>query len=861
MKKYNSFVYFLLITLIFTSFYVITLNYIISSLDILNFIKNSPDKKLFKELFEKMNNENIFSIIKSGNTLINLQFDLLSRYIDKQITQIIIFYISIISIGYCLRKYLNVSEYLVYVVFFIPSFIYVVALNLKDFYVFYALATSFLSFFIFYQDNNKLNIKKFFFLLIIIFFNTYILYFSKPYIFFLLISLAFIFFFLKNSHSLIQKKEINLNLFYCLGLYLISYFFFYSIFGAENVIGRSNLLSINRSVILENTNTWIYNDLIPDQIEYLIIRASEIRLYNIDHSIINNSNSLVTEMITPISTNEFLYYLPYLFVKSLLPFDLSMNTNVSSMVYFLSIIEQISIVFLIFFYLIFIKKNFFNMFVLFIFFISSFIFFYTNPNIGTFLRYKSVIQLPLIILFSSYLINFIKHYFFHNQTTQYFTQNYLALLCMGIAILFFFFRDLILINVLKDSIFLNFLIYFLIFLSFLSNLFISSLVSTFNNIKNYKINNVIYIYFIPTYILFISITILLLIFISQNSFYKNILIDNITYIIFLLLSIPINSILASKLINHGKRLYIFSFQLLVPTLSILLIINNDNLVKNTFLILFLASYTYISLLLIALIRLNKNNFISSLRLHKRFMKIICSFNKRFLNKITLQLILFFSLIQLTIYLLSFDSNTIFNYFIFKIILLFFSTINLFISYYKINFINEKLDLNSFFFLNLNLSILLIIIFYFLNPIIELLTPLNVQQISQSGKSGVILILVPILVNMIINIRIYINQNRNTLNLSSKLIFFIILGTILIILLDNTYYNFLIILISNLLINFYLTRNLKNFMKYFIFSILFLYMNYLAYEIFFQHHTIYFVNFFISLFVLLILKTQNKKFIL
>ena len=204
-------------------------------------------------------------------------------------------------------------------------------------------------------------------------------------------------------------------------------------------------------------------------------------------------------------------------------------------------------------------------------------------------------------------------------------------------------------------------------------------------------------------------------FYRSKYFYKNFLIDNITYILLLLLSIPINSILASKLIKHGKRLYIFTFQLLVPTLSIFLIINNDNLVKNAFLILSLASYAYSFMLLVVLIRLNKNNFISSLSLNKNFVKIICGFNKRFLNKISLQLILFFSLIQLMIYLLSLDSNTIFNYFIFKIILLFFSMINLFISYYKINFDNNEFDLNSFYFLNLNISILLIIIFYFFKP--------------------------------------------------------------------------------------------------------------------------------------------------
>ena len=853
--KKNAFVYFSLITLIFVSFYVIALNYIVSSLDILDFVKNSPDKKLFKELFEKLKNESIFSIIKNGETVINLQFDILSRHISNQIIQIVLLYISIVTIGYCLRKYLNVSEYIVYIVFFIPSFIYLVALNLKDFYIFFALANSFFIFFIISQDEYKFKFYQYTFLLFLIFLNTYFFYFSKPYLFYLITSITFIFILFKYFFSFIKKRAFNFKLFYCLGLFLIFFVILHFIYGDTLVPGRHKIFISH----LSDDFFWKFNDLIPNQIEYLIKTATEIRLSNINYNFLTNSSSLVTGTIIPNSTNEFIYFFPYLFFKSIFPFDLSLTTDVPSIVYFMSILEQLLIVFLVIYYLIFQKKNFLGLYILALYLIGSFIFFYINPNLGTFFRYKSIIQLPLILLLSSNLIDFIRKNYFYNQTTQYFMDNYLAFLCMGIAILFFFLRDLILINLLKDSIFLNFLIYFLILLSFLSNLFISSLVSTFINIRNYKINIVVYIYFIPTYILFISITILLLIFVDQNIFHKSFLIDNITYILLLLLSIPINSILASKLINHGKRLYIFTFQLLVPTLSILLIIDNNDLVKNTFLILFLSSYVYSLMLLIVLIRLNKNNFTSSLGLHKRFVKIICSFNKRFLNKISLQLVLFFSLIQSMIYLLSLDSNTIFNYFIFKIILLFFSMINLFISYYKINFDNNEFDLNSFYFLNLNISILLIIIFYFLNPIIELLTPLNVQQISQSGRSGIILILVPILVSMTINIRSYINQNRNISNLHIKIIFFIISGTILIILLDNIYYKFLIILISNLFINFYLTKTLKNFMNYFILSILFLYINYLSYEIFFQNHTIYFVNFFISLFVLLIFKLKLKNF--
>ena len=147
----------------------------------------------------------------------------------------------------------------------------------------------------------------------------------------------------------------------------------------------------------------------------------------------------MTGTIIPNSTNEFIYFFPYLFFKSIFPFDLSLTTDVPSLVYFMSILEQLLIVFL-FYYLIFQKKKFFRLYILALYLIGSFIFFYINPNLGTFFRYKSIIQLPLILLLSSNLIDFIRKNYFYNQTTQYFMDNYLAFLCMGINIIFLFER-------------------------------------------------------------------------------------------------------------------------------------------------------------------------------------------------------------------------------------------------------------------------------------------------------------------------------------------------------------------------------------------------------------------------------------
>ena len=411
--KKNAFVYFSLITLIFVSFYVIALNYIVSSLDILDFVKNSPDKKLFKELFEKLKNESIFSIIKNGETVINLQFDILSRHISNQITQIVLLYISIVTIGYCLRKYLNVSEYIVYIVFFIPSFIYLVALNLKDFYIFFALANSFFIFFIISQDEYKFKFYQYTFLLFLIFLNTYFFYFSKPYLFYLITSITFIFILFKYFFSFIKKRAFNFKLFYCLGLFLIFFVILNFIYGDTLVPGRHEIFISH----LSDDFFWKFNDLIPNQIEYLIKTATEIRLSNINYNFLTNSSSLVTGTIIPNSTNEFIYFFPYLFFKSIFPFDLSLTTDVPSLVYFMSILEQLLIVFLVIYYLIFQKKNFLGLYILALYLIGSFIFFYINPNLGTFFRYKSIIQLPLILLLSSYLIDFIRQNYFYNQVS------------------------------------------------------------------------------------------------------------------------------------------------------------------------------------------------------------------------------------------------------------------------------------------------------------------------------------------------------------------------------------------------------------------------------------------------------------
>ena len=145
----------------------------------------------------------------------------------------------------------------------------------------------------------------------------------------------------------------NFKLLYCLGLFLIFFVILTFIYGDTSVSGRSALFTS----YVSDEYLWKFNDLIPDLIEYFIKTATEIRFSNINHHYISNSSSLVTGTIILNSTNEFIYFFPYLFFKSIFPFNLSLTTDVPSLVFFLSILEQLLIVFLVIFYLIF-QKNF-----------------------------------------------------------------------------------------------------------------------------------------------------------------------------------------------------------------------------------------------------------------------------------------------------------------------------------------------------------------------------------------------------------------------------------------------------------------------------------------------------------------------
>ena len=129
-------------SLIFVSVYVIILNHLLINFDFFEFVNNSPDKLKFIEKTNFLIQYDLIKLLLSGKYTLPIQISIIFQVKYYFIAQILLLFISIISIGYLLNYYFNVTKYLAYIVLFIPSFSYILLLNLKDFYLFIAIANA-----------------------------------------------------------------------------------------------------------------------------------------------------------------------------------------------------------------------------------------------------------------------------------------------------------------------------------------------------------------------------------------------------------------------------------------------------------------------------------------------------------------------------------------------------------------------------------------------------------------------------------------------------------------------------------------------------------------------------------------------
>lgn len=127
-----------IIFLIAITFYVLIINYLKNNISFFEFILQSPDILYFNNISENIINNDLLNIF-DGSYPLNVQVDyFFPSSLEKIIINIFFLYISIYLIGHLINFYFNLNRYLALLILFVPSFVYIFMLNLKDFYLFFA---------------------------------------------------------------------------------------------------------------------------------------------------------------------------------------------------------------------------------------------------------------------------------------------------------------------------------------------------------------------------------------------------------------------------------------------------------------------------------------------------------------------------------------------------------------------------------------------------------------------------------------------------------------------------------------------------------------------------------------------------
>ena len=215
----------------------------------------------------------------------------------------------------------------------------------------------------------------------------------------------FLFLFIKK----IQKIKIKFNILFCSLIFFLSYILIYLIFIKSNVLGATLIIGEEGylSDYEKQQMLWNYSFYIPDFIENIFKKFTSIRYHFIDYNISINANTIVTQNIIPKSIFDFFYHFPYLLFKSFLSINLLFSSE-KNILYLALIFEQLIICFALIFFVFNKNKNFLLYFLIFIFLSTSFLYFYANPNLGTFYRYKAIFQIPIILLSFSSIDYFIR---------------------------------------------------------------------------------------------------------------------------------------------------------------------------------------------------------------------------------------------------------------------------------------------------------------------------------------------------------------------------------------------------------------------------------------------------------------------
>ena len=845
------------------TFYVFIIDYLKNNLLFFQFIIQSPDILYFNNILESISNNDL-SIIFTGSYPINVQIDyLFSSQYEQLITDIIFLFISIYLIGHLINFYFNINKYISLLILFIPSFSYIFMLNIKDFYLFFTITLFAFSYHLF--NNLNFNIKKLYniinyiSLIFLILITTYFFYFTKFYIFIYLIISIFLF----NTYFLIinkiQNVKIKFNILFFSLLYLFSYILILLLFDKSNVLGTTLITGEDGyfSDYEKNELIWKYSYYIPDFIENIIKKFTSIRYHFIHYNMSINANTIVTENIIPQSFFNFIYYFPYLLFKSILSIDLIFNSQKYNILYLALIFEQLIICFSLFFFIFNKDKNFLFYFLVFIFLSTSFLYFYVNPNLGTFYRYKAIFQIPIILLsFSS--VNYFVKKIIYKKIIPNFNLNLNIIILISSAVFLFLLRDIIIFNLIKDIYFLQFTVFCLIILSLFSHLVTSPTISTlliYNMKRDYGFINS---YLITISIIGLLLIFLLILFINPDNQYIQIFKANFLYLYLLFLSVPINAILSSLMIKHDKKINIFSLQLIVPIITLSILLFSYSSILNLFLIMVISTYLYSFIMLIYVVRELSFGRIKEISFQKK-IKILFLFSNKITTNLSLQSLLFLYLILIIFFNNLILTNAVNNYFIVKVILFILGFLNIYLAYNE-NYSYQNNDLiNHYILINFICYLLLVFLFIFYNPIISFFLINQSLYDNNNDQSFYIFLILPNLLFFILLIKskMILNVRKSSLFIITLLSIFLIICFSLLI--DDIVLKISVAIIISFLLNLSVIKkiNLYLFLLYLLVTVVFSMINYLNYILMIENHN-FNLSYIVNLIPFLIILIWRKK---
>ena len=426
---------------------------------------------------------------------------------------------------------------------------------------------------------------------------------------------------------------------------------------------------------------WNYNPYIPDIIENILHKLSIYRYYF--YNIINELDAyyVISENFYINSFNKFIINIPIIAFNSIFMLDFeSVSENSSIFEIIFHIYSLLFIFFIIAIVINFKKLNRSEITIFTIVLFSYVIIYYVTPGIGTFIRYKLTYDLILFIIASPHIISIFNNFylFIDKQAFEpiliegkaslqklkipaidpkkFFSIFFSTFLLSFIFSFGIIYREIYLYNNYFGSYDLKIYLIVFSFISLISNLIIMPIIETFNKITSDFQTQLLFNQFLSL-LLYLALLLIFLIFLFELGIFYGIDFYNFNFIslkiIFVVISIPLNSLLIAFLIDKKQVKITYLFQLIIPFLFLVFITFFHNLNFNYYYHLLNIS-VFLNSLLLYLSAIKNGLLIQpiSLNIFKTNIlnkKIIFLFSKRFALNINFIFLIFLSYFVVSYY--------------------------------------------------------------------------------------------------------------------------------------------------------------------------------------------------------------------